>query len=208
MFMEISNIILSIIFKAFIQTWYIWVIIIFLIVLGGVIRILKPKIKGLIGEKEVAFFLSKLDSEKYKVINNLKVDINREKTQIDHLVISNYGIFVIETKNYKGRIYGDESTNYWTQIFYEDKIKFYNPIKQNDWHVKALKDILNGYPSMLYFPIVVFIEGSDLRVNTITDVVYTRDLIKTIRQHRTEIIPDDIRDDIYNYLINLNIKTK
>lgn len=206
--MEISNTILSIIFKAFIQTWYIWVIIIFLIVLGGVIRILKPKIKGFIGEKEVAFFLSKLDSEKYKVINNLKVDIDREKTQIDHLVISNYGIFVIETKNYKGRIYGDESTNYWTQIFYEDKIKFYNPIRQNDWHVKVLKDILNGYPSMLYFPIVVFIEGSDLRVNTITDVVYIRDLIKTIRQHRTEIIPDDIRDDIYNYLINLNIKTK
>lgn len=206
--MEISNIILSIIFKAFIQTWYIWVIIIFLIVLGGVIRILKPKIKGFIGEKEVAFFLSKLDSEKYKVMNNLKVDIDREKTQIDHLVISNYGIFVIETKNYKGRIYGDESTNYWTQIFYEDKIKFYNPIRQNDLHVKVLKDILNGYPSMLYFPIVVFIEGSDLRVNTITDVVYTRDLIKTIRQHRTEIIPDDIRDDIYNYLINLNIKTK
>lgn len=163
------------------------------------------KDKGLIGENIVSSFLEKLDPEKYRVINDLRIiNINRETSQIDHLIISNFGIFVIETKNFLGTIYGGEYINYWTQKFNKNyKKKFNNPIKQNSWHIKVLKDILKKYPGMPYFSIVVFMEGADLRVGTNTDVVYANDLLKTIKRHRNEIISNNVKDDIYNYLTNL-----
>ena len=161
--------------------------------------------KGLIGENIVSSFLEKLDPEKYRVINDLRIiNINRETAQIDHLIISNFGIFVIETKNFLGTIYGGEYINYWTQKFNKNyKKNFNNPIKQNSWHIQVLKDILKKYPDMPYFSIVVFMEGADLRVGTNTDVVYANDLLKTIKRHRNEIISNNIKDDIYDYLTNL-----
>jgi len=54
-------------------------------------------------------------------------------------VVSNYGIFVIETKNYKGWIIGNEFDDYWTQVIFKRKEKLYNPIKQNYGHIQALK---------------------------------------------------------------------
>ena len=62
----------------------------------------KAKIKGLIGEKTIASLLYFLDKSKYKVINNVVPKNNEITSQIDHLIISDFGIFVIETKNYKG----------------------------------------------------------------------------------------------------------
>ena len=78
-----------------------WVVIAFILSL--------PKVKGILGEKSVALFLSKLDPKKYRVFHDLYIPTAKGKTtQIDHLIISRYGIFVIETKNYKGWIYGSE----------------------------------------------------------------------------------------------------
>ncbi|MDU2025000.1 MAG: nuclease-related domain-containing protein, partial [Finegoldia magna] len=74
-------------------------------VLCLVLKILWPRIKGYMGEAVVKIKLSSLDKEKYSVINNLVLENrggNTYSTQIDHLVISTYGIFSIETKNYKG----------------------------------------------------------------------------------------------------------
>lgn len=193
--------IMKILITIFINTWYIWA----LIILLGIIKIFKPKIIGFLGEKEVAFFLLWLDSKKYKVINNLMTNIEGETTQIDHLIISNFGIFVVETKNYKGWISGDEFSDYWTQVIYKHKEKLYNPIKQNYGHVQALKTALKEFPNIVYFPIVVFTTRADLKVKTNTDVVYTTGMIKTIKKHQTEIISDDIRDKIYTYLNTLNI---
>lgn len=56
---------------------------------------------------------------------------------IDHVVISKYGVFVIETKNYRGWIIGNEKSEYWTQVIYKRKERLYNPIKQNYGHIKA-----------------------------------------------------------------------
>jgi hypothetical protein len=193
--------IMKILITIFINTWYIWA----LIILLGIIKIFKPKIIGFLGEKEAAFFLLRLDSKKYKVINNLMTNIEGETTQIDHLIISNFGIFVVETKNYKGWISGDEFSDYWTQVIYKHKEKLYNPIKQNYGHVQALKTALKEFPNIVYFPIVVFTTRADLKVKTNTDVVYTTSMIKTIKKHQTEIISDDIRDKIYTYLNTLNI---
>lgn len=88
---------MDLIIQILIQNWYAVVIILFFIVLGA----FKPKIKGFIGEAAVSSRLSKLNPNNYKVINNLMIRVGNKTTQIDHVVVSNYGIFVIETKNYR-----------------------------------------------------------------------------------------------------------
>ena len=62
--------------------------------------------------------------------------------QIDHVVVSRKGIFVLETKNYTGWIFGNENSQNWTQVIYKRKEKFYNPIWQNFDHIQALKEFL------------------------------------------------------------------
>lgn len=129
-------------------------------------------------------------------------------TQIDHIVVSNYGIFVIETKNYKGWIIGNEFDDYWTQIIFKRKEKLYNPIKQNFGHIQALKSVLNEFGDVNYISIVAFTTKADLKVTANTDVVYTVNLLKTIRKYCNEIISDSVKEQIYNKLLSLNIDNK
>lgn len=91
------------------------IISILLIVSLLVLAIIWRRSKGKRGEKHVAAFLSFLPKKEYKVINDLLLQTGGHSTQIDHVVISVYGIFVIETKYYKGWIYGGENSEYWTQ---------------------------------------------------------------------------------------------
>lgn len=95
------------------------ILIMFIVAVVAVIlmKLLLPS-KGELGERRVARLLSKLPKEDYKVINNLLVNINGQTTQIDHVVVSEYRIFVIETKYYQGDIFGDENSEYWTQNIY------------------------------------------------------------------------------------------
>jgi hypothetical protein len=184
--------------------WYIWV----LIILVNVYRLFLPRIKGYFGEKSVALFLSRLDPAKYKVINNIMLQIGNRTTQIDHVVISNYGIFVIETKNYQGWILGNEYDDYWTQVLYKRKERLRNPIKQNYGHVKALKEVLGEHENINYVSIVTFTTKADLKVRTDTEVVYTVNLLKAIREYETETIADSVKEQIYSKLISLNVDNK
>lgn len=68
--------------------------------------------KGNAGEKAVSRKLSRLPKEEYKVLNNVMLATSKGTTQIDHIILSIYGIFVIETKNYNGWIYGGEESEY------------------------------------------------------------------------------------------------
>ena len=184
--------------------WYLWV----LVIAAGVFDLFMPKIKGYLGEKSVAFFLSKLDEKKYKVINNIMLSVGDKTTQIDHVVVSNYGIFVIETKNYKGWITGNDFDDYWRQTIYKRKEKLYNPIKQNYGHIQALKEVLSDIPDINYISIVAFTTNADLKVTVKTDVVYTINLLKTIRKYNSKTINDSEKEQIYRKLITLNIDSK
>ena len=189
--------------------WYIWsLIILFAVILPTILKIFLPRIKGFLGEKLIAFNLSRLDPKKYRVINNLVVYSQEKTSQIDHVVISNFGIFVIETKNFKGWISGNEFSDYWTQTIYKHKEKFYNPIKQNHSHVQAFKTALKEFPNIIFYSIVVFTTEADLKVKAETDVIYDIQLIETIGRHQKEIISDDMRDRIYSYLNSVNTTDK
>ena len=94
------------------------ILFILFVVASVVFRILQPRIKGYLGEKSVATILSLLPSDKYKIINDLLIEVDGRTIQIDHLVVSIYGIFVIETKNYKGRITGSDNSDYWLSLIH------------------------------------------------------------------------------------------
>lgn len=75
------------------------------------------------------------------------VSNNGNTTQIDHIVINPRGVFVIETKNYSGEIYGSENQREWTQVlaYGNVKNKLYNPLKQNATHVYNVKRIVGNF---------------------------------------------------------------
>ena len=120
-----------------------------------------PTMKGKRGEKEIARIIEKL-ADKYnaKVINDVIIGVDSKSSQIDHIVIHKSGIYVIETKNYEGRIYGNETNKYWTQVlaYGNSKNKLYNPVMQNDVHIKRLKLLLDFYKH--FHTLVVFVKGN------------------------------------------------
>lgn len=184
--------------------WYIFAI----VLLICIYRVFRPIIKGYIGEKIVAAYLAGLNREKYHVIHNIMLKAEEDTTQIDHVIVSNFGIFVIETKNYSGFIFGDEKDSTWTQVFYRRKEKFHNPIRQNYKHVMTLKNDLKDYPDIPYFPIVTFSSGSTLKVKSSTPVVYMHRLRREIVKHTQEVINSTTREAIAERLLSLNIDSR
>lgn len=75
-----------------------------LLLLEEVLRRLTLKIKGASGEAMGSWVLSHLPKEQYTVIHNVMLQTERGTSQVDHVVVSVYGIFVIEVKNYTGWI--------------------------------------------------------------------------------------------------------
>lgn len=124
-----------------------------------------PKIKGMAGEKQVARILNTLDPNEYILMNDLYLPKEDGKTtQIDHILIGPQGIFVIETKNYKGWITGSEHKQAWTQTNYKRKDKFYNPIWQNAGHIKALQAAIGeSLNDVLIHSIIVFGRQAELK---------------------------------------------
>jgi hypothetical protein len=139
--------------------------------------------KGKMGEKVVAGKLDRLPKDQYRVLNDVIIPTPNGSSQIDHLVVSIFGIFVIETKNYSGWIYGAEHAEYWTQNIYGKKYQLYNPILQNAGHVRALRRILKDYEPLPILPIVAFSGKADVKVK-IEDacVVYWSQIRKVINQ--------------------------
>jgi len=123
------------------------------------------------------------------------------------LIISNSGIFIIESKNYYGWISGSDYGD-WLLTIYKYERRIGNPIIQNYIHKKVLKKLLSDNPNISYYPIVVFTKRSIFNVNTKTDVIYNTDLLATIKKYQTEVISDYTRDEVYKYLVNLNIKER
>lgn len=157
------------------------------------IRILKsPKTKGRIGESSVRRKLDKLNSKEYKVLHDLMIRrTNGRTSQIDHVVISRYGVFVIETKNYKGWIVGSEKSEYWTQVLYRRKERLYSPIRQNYGHIKALEEHLED-GTIPFVSIIAFTTRAELKLQEMTtDVVYTTDLARTIQTYKKAVLSNE-----------------
>lgn len=155
------------------------------------IYINNPRMKGYFSEMLVRFELSRL-SDEYIIINNLLMGGNGRHVQIDHIIVSPYGVFVIETKGYKGLITGGETSEYWTQNFYRNRYRFYNPIKQNDGHVKYLRFLLQSSSGIPLIPIVCFPNYTALQVYVENHIVVNRRLLTlTIEQYQRRILSEE-----------------
>ncbi|MDX2368245.1 MAG: NERD domain-containing protein [Colwellia sp.] len=155
--------------------------------------------KGVLGEWQVnlliKFFLDKKD---YHLIKNVTLptftdDKEQGTTQIDHIIVSKYGIFVVETKNMKGWIFGSENQKQWTQQIFKHKSKFQNPLHQNYKHVKTLEDLLlaeSNANSDSIFSVIIFIGDSTFKTKMPENVRFSRSGIEYIKS-KTDIVFKD-----------------
>jgi len=177
-----------------------------LLVLSILVDILYPKFRGFMGEFWVKQELKKLPKDKYIVLNDIMVNQNNSTHQIDHLIISQFGIFVIEMKNYYGLILGDEHRDKWIQYLGKKKCYFLNPIHQNYGHVKSLEELLN-IDNKYFIPIVCFSNQAKLKIEAKDNVVPLNYLVSTIKGYQSIIIESDLQE-IYNRITALNIIDK
>lgn len=179
------------------------------------------KQKGKRGEMRVSAILSQL-SDEYTILNDLVFRTEKGTTQIDHLVVSKYGIFTIETKNYRGEIYGDDNRKEWTQLIvtevtyakkwwktytYVTKNRFYNPVKQSVGHAFRIKELLSVFPHVKIVPIVVFTGDAILSyVESKNHVVYEENLLDVIDGYKTTYLTDNDVQAVLAILTGNNIR--
>ncbi len=129
--------------------------------------------RGKLSERLVNNELTSLPEE-YAVFSDVLFESNGKSTQIDHIVVSPYGVFVIETKGYKGWILGSENGEYWTQNIYGKKYQFYNPLLQNGGHIRFLSYLLKDIHVPRFIPIIVFDNRADIKVHLKENIVINR----------------------------------
>lgn len=156
------------------------------------------------GEALVASILGEIPSKHKKLIHDIVLKNHAEKTtQIDHILINESGIFVIETKNYKGVVYGTEEGLYWYQYLNRKKYNFYNPIRQNEIHIRRLKEILgDAYP---YHSIVVFVKN-DLKKVDFENVIQAENLAQYILSYEEKHLSRSDVKKIYKTLSSIQKK--
>lgn len=150
--------------------------------------------KGWFGERMVCRGLNRLDPQLYRHFHDLYLPRpdGPGTTQLDHVVVSPFGIFVIETKNYKGWIFGSEKQRQWTQQIHRTKHRFQNPLHQNHLHVKALMTLL-GLPKATFHSLVFFIGGAEFKAPMPGNVI-NHGLRSWIARRSTPMLdPDTVR---------------
>lgn len=159
-----------------------------------------------IGEQGEQFIIELLGQtipgQRY-VVNNLIVqDQYGNSSQIDHIFINSNGVFVIETKNLSGTIYGDDNRKEWTQVFNYGKQKyhFYNPIMQNATHVRRLQEATGT--NLRITPIVVFANNNIDKIES-KNVYTIEGMICEINAYFEERITPDEMAAFYNQLCEI-----
>ena len=100
--------------------------------------------EGWFGERKTQFNLwFSLNKELYRRFHDVILPSDNGTTQIDHILVSPFGLFIVETKNLKGWIYGSETQSKWTQVVYKNKYSFQNPLKQTYRQKKVLSNYLD-----------------------------------------------------------------
>lgn len=129
---------------------------------------------GETGENIIEYDLINLHFYK-KILRNLYIPYNGKTSEIDLVMLTEFGIYVIESKNYSGWIFGSENNKYWTVTYNSNtKERLYNPIWQNIGHINALTNYLqitdNGINSLIIF-------GRDAELKKVPQNIPTRQII-------------------------------
>ncbi len=171
-----------------------------------------PTVKGKIGERKVKKIITKLSKDQKGIhLHDIMLGVGDKSCQIDHIFITKKSAYIIETKNYRGRIYGNENDQHWYQtIKYRNKVQgkrssyykthiektpFYNPINQNQTHIRRMLSHIPDIQNLTIYNLVVFINHADIShvtVNSRGVIVLKhhklRRVISDIEQRATTII--------------------
>lgn len=174
---------------------------IFMAVMIGKAVLTSNTFKGWIGELKVRQLAVKyLDPDTYRQLHDVTLPTTDGTTQIDHIIVSSFGIFVIETKHMSGWIFGRASDPKWTQSFRSHKNPFQNPLRQNYKHIKELNAIL-GIGKDKIFSVVVFTGDAKFKTDMPENVMPVRKLIRYIRSKDTALLSES---DLKRILLKIN----
>lgn len=178
----------------FASGWLMWILVVFigLLLISGVVDSIKLHDKGKFGEQIVHMILSNgLTKETYKILDDVFLPIGESgTTQIDHIVVSVHGVFVIETKNYSGLIFAEANNPKWIQVLGKTKNQFQNPIRQNYLHIRAIADNL-GIPEEYIHGIVAFSDYAEFKSLMPEGVVFFGQVPAAIKAFEAEIFRQD-----------------
>lgn len=182
--MNDNSFIASIINQLIAQTVYILPALLF-------ITIIKTSwFKGKIGEFWININVKiRLDEKVYHLIKNVTLPTDDGSTQIDHIVVSVYGVFVIETKNMKGWIFGGERQRTWTQKLFKESYKFQNPLFQNYKHTQTLKSLLQLSDDQIH-SVVAFTGESTFKTPMPENVTQGGGYIRYIKSKTKPVLPE------------------
>ncbi len=141
------------------------------------------------GEAAVRHALSaNFPSPDYHLLNNVTLPVEDGTTQIDHILVSRYGIFVLESKHYTGWLFADANSPQWTQVIYRMRYRFQNPLHQNHKHALAVAKLLDFVPSEKIYPIVVFTGDATFKTPCPDGVFMLDELPGTIHRFKDEVL--------------------
>ncbi len=141
---------------------------------------------GFIAERQLARLLSNRLSDDYRHYHNLILKTAQgDLTEIDHLLVSPYGIFVIEVKNYQGWIFGGQHHAHWVVQHYRRKNQFPSPIRQNYKHTEAVAhffEIDSTIKTEKIFSIIAFSDRAKFKTAMPDNVMHIEDVGRYIEK--------------------------
>lgn len=183
-----------------------FLIFLFVLIIVGLAFFKTPSGRGWLGEFWVKLVIGKTEPGTKYVINDCRIRVSEKKTtQIDHIVINESGVFVIETKNYSGKIFGQESHQEWTQVLNYGKVKnkLYNPIKQNKTHVYNVSQVIGS--AVPIYSAVVFVKGNIQYINA--KGVYTLSGLNRLLKNGSVNLTEAQMEEIYTKLSEVDDRT-
>ena len=123
----------------------------------------KLAVKNRAKRSSITALLSTLPSDEYTVLSDIMIKSYTGVSQIDYIVVSTHGIFVIETQEYHGNITGKDTDQYWNWSTDKDKRRFFNPIRQNHTHIKAIETVLEPIGKVPLISVVAFPRDCELK---------------------------------------------
>ena len=145
--------------------------------------------KGMVGEWFINLCIRLfLDKREYRLLKDVTLPTPQGSTQIDHVIVSRFGLFVIETKNMKGWIFGNPTQKSWTQQIYRRKHSFQNPLHQNHLHMMTLKSLLGLSDNQLHS--VIFFIGDCTFKTPMPQNVMNRGLIRYVKGITTPVLAE------------------
>ena len=131
---------------------------------------------------------SNFSAPDYHLLNHITLKHRGGTTQVDHILVSRFGVFVIETKDYNGWIFANAKHDTWTQVLFRAKFKFQNPIHQNYLHVQAVQELLDFVPVSAIQSVVVFVGDAEFKTDMPTGVLTLPQLIQHLKMCTEEVL--------------------